>query len=269
MRERTPAIVTLTTDFGLQDPYAGQLRGAVLKGCPSATVVDLTHGVPPWDVVTAAVTIRTSFAFFPAGSVHLVVVDPGVGGHRPILAARGSGHLFVAPDNGILSLLINDRKLDIVHRVAHPDFTPITASPTFHGRDLMAPVAAALAAGRPLTDLGPAIDPAELTMVIVPAGVPGDNRLLGQVQRIDRFGNVRTTIRTGPGLFDPNRFAWAEIGGHRVERFHRTYTEAPAGALLALIDSGGYLEIAANQANAAEQLGCVPGGAVTVHLHRF
>jgi S-adenosylmethionine hydrolase len=88
MEECAPAIVTLTTDFGLQDPYAGQLRGAVLKGCPSATVVDLTHGVPPWDVVTAAVTIRTSFAFFPAGSIHLVVVDPGVGGRRPILAAR-------------------------------------------------------------------------------------------------------------------------------------------------------------------------------------
>ena len=268
MEERVPAIVTLTTDFGMQDPYAGQLRGAVLKGCPAATVVDLTHGVPPWDVVTAAVTIRTSFAFFPAGSVHLVVVDPGVGGRRPILAARGSGHLFVAPDNGILSLLLIDRKLEAVHRVAHADRAPTSASPTFHGRDLMAPVAAALAAGRPLEDLGPEVDPAELTMVIVPASVPGDNRLLGQVQRIDHFGNVRTTIRTGPGLFDPHRFARAEIGGHRVERLHRTYTEAPAGALLALVDSNGYLEIAANQASAAERLGCRPGDPVTVHLHR-
>ena len=103
-------------------------------------------------------------------------------------------------------------------------------------------------------------------MVIVPASVHGDNCLLGQVQRIDHFGNVRTTIRTG--LFDPPRFAWAEIGGHRVERLHRTYTEAPAGALLALVDSSGYLEIAANQANAAEQLGCRPGDPVTVHLTR-
>ena len=266
MEERAPAIVTLTTDFGLQDPYAGQLRGAVLRGCPWATVVDLTHGVPPWDVVTAAVTIRTSFRFFPAGSVHVVVVDPGVGSRRPILAASGSGHLFVAPDNGILSLLVVDSKLDAVHRVAHPDFTPTTASPTLHGRDRMAPVAAALAAGRPLADLGPEVDPAELTMVIVPASVHGDNCLLGQVQRIDHFGNVRTTIRTG--LFDPPRFAWAEIEGHRVERLHRTYAEAPAGALLALVDSSGYLEIAANQANAAEQLGCRPGDPVTVHLTR-
>ena len=266
MEERAPAIVTLTTDFGLQDPYAGQLRGAVLRGCPWATVVDLTHGVPPWDVVTAAVTIRTSFRFFPAGSVHVVVVDPGVGSRRPILAASGSGHLFVAPDNGILSLLVVDGKLDTVHRVAHPDFTPTTARPTFHGRDRMAPVAAALAAGRPLADFGPAIDPARLTMGIVPTVAVDAHCLRGEVQRIDHFGNVRTSIRVGRG--PPPRFAWAEINGHRVERLHRTYTEAPAGALLALVDSNGYLEIAANQASAAERLGCRPGDPVTVHLHR-
>ena len=268
MEERAPAIVTLTTDFGLQDPYAGQLRGAVLRGCPWATVVDLTHGVPPWDVVTAAVTIRTSFRFFPAGSVHVVVVDPGVGSCRPILAASGSGHFFVAPDNGILSLLVADGKLDTVHRVAHPDRTPTTASPTFHGRDLMAPVAAALAAGRPLADIGPAIDPARLTMVIAPTVAVDANCLRGEVQRIDHFGNVRTTIRTGPGPLTPERFTCVEIGGYRITRLCRTYAEVPPGEMLVLIDSGNFLEIAANQANAAEQLGCRPGDPVTVHLTR-
>ena len=268
MEERAPAIVTLTTDFGLQDPYAGQLRGAVLRGCPWATVVDLTHGVPPWDVVTAAVTIRTSFRFFPAGSVHVVVVDPGVGSRRPILAASGSGHLFVAPDNGILSLLLIDRKLEAVHRVAHADRAPTSASPTFHGRDLMAPVAAALAAGRPLADFGPAIDPARLTMVIVPTVSVDAHCLRGEVQRIDHFGNVRTSIRVGRGPFTPERFACVETGGHRITRLCRTYAEVPPGEMLVLIDSGNFLEIAANQANAAERLGCQPGDPVTVHLTR-
>ena len=149
------AIFTLTTDFGLQDPYAGQLKGALLKGCPSATIVDLTHAIPAWDVVTAAVTIRTSYTFFPPATIHLIVVDPGVGSQRAILAAAGDGHFFIAPDNGILSLLVADHKIESIHRVEQPAFFPATVSPTFHGRDVMAPVATALARVTRLGRFGP------------------------------------------------------------------------------------------------------------------
>ena len=147
------AIFTLTTDFGLLDPYAGQLKGALLKGFPSATIIDLTHAIPAWDVVTAAVTIRTSYAFFPAGTIHLIVVDPGVGSQRSILVAAGDNHYFIAPDNGILSLLVLDHKIETIHRVEHPDFFGAAVSPTFHGRDIIAPVAAALAQGTGLAHL--------------------------------------------------------------------------------------------------------------------
>lgn len=260
------AIITLTTDFGLQDPYAGQLKGALLRRCRSATIIDLTHAIPPWDVVTAAVTIRTSYIFFPPGTIHLIVVDPSVGGRRSILAAAGDGHFFIAPDNGILSLLIADRKLDKVHKVEHPDFVPPSASPTFHGRDIMAPVAAALVNGQSLDSFGPAAVVQELAMVIVPSIVPEANCLHGQVQRIDHFGNIRTTIRVGRGSFDPSAFGFLEVGGRRIEQLSRTYAEGQIGVPLALIDSGGYLEIAANQASAAEMLNCSLGDSVTVHL---
>ena len=259
-------IITLTTDFGLQDTYAGQLKGALLKGCPSATLVDLSHAIPPWDVVTAAITIRTSFAFFPVGTIHLIVVDPGVGSGRSILAASGSGHVFVAPDNGILSLLVADQKLERAYRVEHPDFLPPGASHTFHGRDIMALVVAGLAQGRPLADVGPAVVIRELVTAIVPATVPGTNCLYGQIQRIDHFGNIRTTIRGGRGGFDPARFAGLDIGGQRIDTLARTYGEARPGQLLTLFDSNGYLEVAANQASAAELLDCAPGDPVTVHL---
>ena len=260
------AVITLTTDFGLLDPYAGQLKGALLKGCPAATIVDITHAIPAWDVVTAAITIRTSYSYFPSGTTHLVVVDPGVGSQRAILAAAGDGHFFVAPDNGILSLLVLDHKIEAIHRVEHADFFPAGISPTFHGRDIMAPVTAALAKGRPLDDFGPTVAPADIRMAIVPATIQDSGCLHGQVQRIDHFGNVRTSIRAGSGRFDPTCFGFLEIGGRHIAPLVRTYNEAPSGSLFVLIDSSGYLEVAANQASAAKMIGCAPGDPITVHL---
>ena len=256
-------IITLTTDFGLQDPYVGQLKGSLLRGCPAATLVDLTHAIPPWDVVTAAITIRTSFLFFPMGTIHLIVVDPGVGASRAILAAQGADHFFVAPDNGVLSLLIADGMLDRAHRIEHPDFARPRASHTFQGRDIMAPAVAALAQGRDLADFGPEAAIPDLITVIVPATVAGVDCLHGQVQRIDHFGNVRTSIRGG---FDPAAFAGLDIAGQRVDFLGRTYAETESGRLLARIDSSGYLEVAANQDSAARLLQCSPGDPVTVHF---
>jgi S-adenosyl-L-methionine hydrolase (adenosine-forming) len=262
----TTTVFTLTTDFGLQDPYAGQLKGALLKGCPSATIIDLTHAIPAWDVVTAAITIRTSYSFFPSGTLHLIVVDPGVGSQRAILAAAGDGHYFIAPDNGILSLLVADHKIESIHRVEHPAFFPATVSPTFHGRDVMAPVATALAMSHALDDLGPVVPSDSIRMTIVPAAVHATGCLQGQVQRIDHFGNIRTNIRAGGGRFDPATFGFLKVGDQRISDFFQTYTQAKRGSLLVLVDSSGYLEIAANQANAAELLGCAPGDPISVHL---
>lgn len=259
-------VITLTTDFGLQDPYVGQLKGALLKGCPSATIIDITHAIPAWDVVTAAVTIRTSYPFFPLSSIHLIVVDPGVGSQRSILVATGDGHYFIAPDNGILSLLVADRKIETIHRVEHPTFFPASASPTFHGRDIMAPVAAALAKGYAVNDFGTSVPLQEIMLAIVPSVVPGAGCLHGQVHSIDHFGNIRTTIRTGRGHFDPTAFKFLAIKGQRIARLAKIYTEVEPGALLVLTDSSGYLEVAANQARAVDILGCSPGDRVTVHL---
>ena len=263
-----PIVITLTTDFGLRDPYVGQLKGAVLTGCPTAVIVDLTHAIPAWDVAAAAIAIRTSYRFFPPGTIHVVVVDPGVGSERAILAAAGDGHFFVAPDNGCLSLLAVDRKIERIHRVTDPAFFPPSVSPTFHGRDIMAPVAAALARTGDPSPFGPAVAPASIRMTSAPPPTDLGGSLQGQVQRIDRFGNLQTTIRIDAGRLDPALFAGVEVGGRRISRFARSYHEAPPGTLLALVGSTGYLEIAANQASAAAVLGCQPGDPVTVHLVR-
>lgn len=262
--EHAPPIITLTTDFGLTDPYVGQLKGVLLKNCPSVTLVDITHAIPAWDILAAALALHASYIYFPAGTVHLIVVDPGVGSNRAILAARGGGHFFVCPDNGILGLLVEEKTIQAVHRVEH--FAAAERiSPTFHGRDIMAPVAAALAGGAALDTFGPALTLPQLQQIAFPARESADSMLHGQVLAVDHFGNVRTSIRTGPGFFDIRRFSSLEIQGHCIPRLVTVYSEAPAGALTALVDSSGFLEIAANQADAAQLIGCVPGDSLTVH----
>ncbi len=259
------SIVTLTTDFGLQDPYVGQLKGALLSGCPTAHIVDITHAIAPWDRVAAAITIRASFSFFPPGTVHLVVVDPGVGGSRSILAAAGGGHFFIAPDNGLLSLLLSDTIIQQVCRLDGSFFTRPAVSPTFHGRDIMAPAAVALLEKQSLTELGVPVALADLVRIAEPPFCTGQEWLPARVQHIDRFGNIRVDVRIDPHRFDPARFAYLEIGGHRLTDLKSTYADVRPGELLVLIDSSGYLEIAANQASAAALLGCSPGDAITVH----
>ena len=148
-------IITLTTDFGLQDPYVGQVKGAILKNNISVRIIDLCHFIPAHDILTAAVAIRTSYSYFPNGSIHLVIVDPGVGSQRRILAAATEHHLFIAPDNGTLSLLFKDNRIQTVHRVENASLFPSEISATFHARDIMAPVAARLGLGLALRQSPP------------------------------------------------------------------------------------------------------------------
>lgn len=259
-------IITLTTDFGLLDPYAGQLKGALLSACPAAVIIDLTHAIPAWDVVTAAITIRTSYRFFPSGTIHLIVVDPGVGSRRAILVAEGDGHFFIAPDNGIFSLLVADRRLDAVHRLERADFFSSTVSPTFHGRDIMAPVAGTLARGVPLTYFGPEVDQQGLTLAILPSAETRPGIIQGQVLRVDHFGNIRTSVRADRLGSTAAGFGDLEINGRRITTLAKTYEEVPLGSLMVLVDSSGFLEIAANRGRAVELLGCRPGDPILVHL---
>lgn len=260
-------IITLTTDFGLQDPYVGQMKGAILKGNITARIIDLTHAIPPHDILTAAVTIRTSYRYFPRGAIHLVVVDPGVGSGRSILAAAGDNHLFIAPDNGVLSILAADNKLDTIHRVENSSLFPSEVSGTFHGRDIMAPVAAALTGGLPLDKVGPATKYDDCVKLGLPKPIINDKAIEGQVLHIDHFGNIRTTITSKSlGRFQPSGFSGIEIGGHRIPAVSNTYSEYPQGKLVAVIDSSGYLEIAVNKGSAAEVTGCRPGDPVVVRM---
>lgn len=265
--EHAPPLITLTTDFGLTDPYVGQLKGVLLKGCPSATLVDITHAIPAWDILAAALALYTSYAHFPVGTVHLVVVDPGVGSSRSLLAAQGDGHFFVCPDNGILGLLLQEDKIQAVHRL-EPKAAAETISPTFHGRDLMAPVAAALAQGAAIKDLGPALPLARVQRLELPQVESVDGVVQGQVLAVDHFGNVRTSIRCGAGFFNTRLFSSLEIQGHRITQLVRSYSEVVAGGLAVLVDSSGFLEIAANQASAAALIGCVPGNVLTMEFRR-
>ncbi len=260
-------IITLTTDFGLQDPYVGQMKGAILKRNITARIIDLTHALAPHDILGGAITIRSSYRYFPTGTIHLVIVDPGVGSQRAILAAAGEGHLFIAPDNGLLTLLAMDQRLEAIHRVENSSLFPAEISGTFHGRDIMAPVAAALAGGLPLEKVGPATAFDDCVRLDIPEPGRTASGINGQVLHMDRFGNIRTTITTSHlSSFQPSAFRGIRIGEHVIDAISSTYKDVEEGGLVALIDSSGYLEIAVNRGHAASRLGCQPGDPVVVMI---
>lgn len=258
-------VVTLTTDFGPEDAYVGQLKGALLSACADILPIDLTHAVPPWDVAAASRCLAGSFAVFPAGTIHLAVVDPGVGGPRRLVAASGRGHFFVGPDNGLFTRLLEDGVLSRAHEIPPPSSGAV--SPTFHGRDVLAPAAGRLARGADLADLGPALALEELVRLAEgEEPKPTADGFVGRVLSVDHFGNVRTSFHPGRMGLAPARIAALEIGDARITTWVRAYHEAPPGALCRLVDSDGYVEIALNQGNAARFLGCAPGDAARLLL---
>lgn len=260
-------LITLTTDFGLADPYVGQIKGVILRHNINARIVDLTHAIEPQDILTAALTIHSAYRFFPAGSIHVAVVDPGVGSGRMILAVLAGDHFFIAPDNGILTLLLRDGQVRAVHRIDNRSLFPPDISATFHGRDIMAPVAAQLAGGMALDRVGPAIAAERCIRLDIPAARHDGKGIGGQVIGMDRFGNIRTSITTAD--LDgrrPDAFAGVVLGAKRIDAIVSTYSDRPAGELLALIDSSGYLEIAVNRGNAAKLTGCRIGDPVRLIL---
>jgi S-adenosylmethionine hydrolase len=243
-------IVTLLTDFGLADHYVGTMKGALLSVCPQTQLVDISHEVAPYQILQAAYTLSQAWQTFPAGTIHVTVIDPGVGSsRRPILVEAG-GHYFIAPDNGVLTMVLNAQPgYSARHITAREYFRP-TVSQTFHGRDIFAPVAGHLASGVPPANFGEAID----NPVIIP--------IAGVVLSIDRFGNVITSFRWD----DPGPRFELILGDTVIQRQCRSYSEAQPGELFAIKGSGGFVEVSLNQGNAARALGVSPG--TTVEIRR-
>jgi len=248
---RVPSIVTLTTDFGAGDYYVGAMKGVILAIAPEAQIVDISHQIPPQDVLAAAFVLRHAAGEFPPGTVHLAVVDPGVGTRRRPLAIHSSGHLWVGPDNGLFSFVL-DRADSRVHEITRPDLGRPNPSRTFHGRDLFAPLAAHLCRGLDLTNVGPPVaDPVRLAES---APCKSAARIAGHIIHIDSFGNLVSNIAAAD-IAPWGSALRIRLGGQVLAKLCRTYEDVESGAPLALIGSAGLLEIAVNRGNAARQLG--------------
>jgi S-adenosyl-L-methionine hydrolase (adenosine-forming) len=258
-------VVALLTDFGTRDHYAGTMKGVVLGVCPDATLVDISHDVPPHDVLTASLELAASYKFFPAGTVFLVVVDPGVGSSRRPLAAEAGDYRFVAPDNGVLSAVFKESAPKRVVELTERRFARPTVSRTFEGRDRFAPAAGWLAKGTELKALGRSAS--DYLRLAIPDAVVGESSVLGEVLRVDRFGNLITNIdRRSFDRLGRAGEATIEIraGEHLVGRLVTTYAEIAPGEVCSLFGSTDHLEIAANSASAAGTLGLGRGTAVSV-----
>lgn len=257
------SIITLTTDFGLADEYVAVMKGVILARTPAARLVDISHQIRPQDVAQAAFTLAAAVPYFPEGSVHLAVVDPGVGSSRRIVALRAMNRFFVGPDNGIFSPFLVDDHFEACVVVDCPSFYCEPVSNTFHGRDIMAPVAAALARGIPLADIGPTVFKADLKKLVSSQLQidPISGNITGAVVQIDQFGNLTTNIhqRDIARLTNQPDKIKLFIKTTTISGLADCYEDAEDRGLIALIGSRGFLEIAANRGNAAAML------AVAIH----
>ena len=231
-------IITLTTDFGVRDPYVGIMKGVILGIAPEASLVDITHDIGSHDIAEGAFALASSVRYFPPGTVHLGVVDPGVGSERRPMAASDGRYMFVGPDNGLFSLCLDENAM--MHHITNDAYFLTPVSETFHGRDIFAPVAARLASGMALQAVGPPIrDFLKLTF--------GDSPT---VLHIDQFGNIVTSLR--PHDLPPTPVLW--ILGTRIGSLCRTYAEGRPGELFMVVGSSGLIEVAMNRGSAAKRL---------------
>jgi S-adenosylmethionine hydrolase len=255
--------VAVLTDFGTRDHYAGTIKAVVLSVCPDATIVDIGHEIPPHDVLAGALELAACYRFFPIGTIFLVVVDPGVGSSRRGLAADTGEYRFVAPDNGVLSLVFRDTPPKRVVELTERKYARPTVSRTFEGRDRFAPAAGWLAKGINLVSLGRSVS--DFRVLDLPRLAVLADRIEGEVVRVDRFGNLITNIdRKAFDHFARDGHLAVRIESHDVPRLVATYAEAAAGELCALFGSTEHLEIAVNAGDAAARLGLSRGAKVTI-----
>lgn len=256
-------LITLLTDFGTRDAYAGVLKGVIASIAPGVPVVDLTHEIPPQDVMEGGYVLREAYGVFPPDTVHVAVVDPGVGTERRAVAVEHCGHRFVGPDNGLFSLVLGDAAPDAIVTLDRPKaWRTDTPAPTFHGRDVFAPVAARLAAGASLTDVGTPGDPLRVLRWGLP--ISDADSIRGTVVHVDRYGNAVTNV-TAEDLHSRlnGRSVKTIASGTIVRGVATTYADRDPGDALVLVGSGGYAEIAVRGGNAAQLLGIDRGTAVT------
>ena len=259
-------IVTLTTDFGFNDHFVGTMKGVILNIMPNAEIVDICHSVQPYDILDAALTLAEAYNYFPTRAVHLVVVDPGVGSARRPIIASSDRHNFVAPDNGVLSLVYAREERIHVRHISSEHYFLQPISNTFHGRDIFAPVAAYLAKGVDHEKFGPEITDYVRFNAPKPKAVDAKT-LRGVVLKVDRFGNLITnfTPQDVPALFEGKIFKLT-VGKKEVSTLRTNFSEGTPGEVFAILGSMGYLEIAANRGPANQLTGAAKGAEVSITL---
>jgi S-adenosylmethionine hydrolase len=261
-------IITLTTDFGTNDHFVGAMKGVILDIVPEAAIVDISHAVQAFDVLDGALAISQAYSYFPNGTVHLVVVDPGVGTERRPILASSDGYHFVAPDNGVLSMVYAREERIHVRHITSDHYFRTPVSSTFHARDVFAPVAAYLGKMVDSHKFGDEIEDYVRFAAPRPKAT-GEGRLRAVVLKVDRFGNLITNITPEdvPALFTPKPGAFKIVVGSReITAIHQAYAEGTPGEVFGIVGSMGYLEIVANRAAAAQITGAGKGSEVSIFL---
>lgn len=261
-------IITLTTDFGTNDHFVGAVKGVILDIVPEAAIVDISHAIQAFDVLDGAIAISQTYSLFPTGTVHMVVVDPGVGTTRRPIIASSDGYHFVAPDNGVLSMVYAKEEHIHVRHVTSDHYFHQPVSNTFHARDVFAPVAAYLAKMVDSHKFGEEID--DYVKFAAPKPKPvAENKIRAVVLKVDRFGNLITNITPDdiPALFSGEAAFKITVGSKEITEIRSAYAEGAAGEVFGILGSMGYLEIVANRAPAAQLTGVGKGAEVSVQLN--
>jgi len=253
-------VITLLTDFGLTDPYVGSMKGVILSVHPDIHIVDITHGITPQNVDEAAFVLKNAYAYFPENTVHVVVVDPGVGTQRAVLAVQTDRYLFLAPDNGVLKYIFHEEPECRVFRVTNASYFSEHVSRTFHGRDVFAPVAAHVARGLAPEKLGEPFH--DYIKGTVKKPIQETDEISGEILYIDQFGNAVSNI--DESLLTGREIKEIRIKGHTFHALCKTYHDVSTGQPLTLIGSSGTVEISVNRGHADEQLNLQTGDRVTV-----
>jgi hypothetical protein len=257
-------LITLTTDFGLADHFVGAMKGVILGIAPRAQIIDITHEIEPYSINEAAFVIAQAWRYFPKETAHVVVIDPGVGSaRRPILVQAG-GQFFIAPDNGVLSM-IYDSAPHKVRVISNSKFMNKIVSRTFHGRDVFAPAAAHLVRGVAPVKFGQRLQDYVRSSTLKPQRLSA-NTYTGAILKVDRFGNLITNLHIDDFAGVKVRPFELRAGLERIHRLALTYAETAIGEVFVLVGSSGYLEIAANQTSAAKLLGCSAGASIELDI---
>lgn len=239
-------IITLTTDFGLEDHYVGSMKGVILRINPNSVITDITHYIPRHDLFKAAFIVNNFYQYFPKDSIHVVVVDPGVGSERKPIVMETEYGIFIGPDNGVFSFIIENNEDTIIREISNINYMLADISNTFHGRDIFAPVAAHISLGNNLAELGDKINSPVLLDINKPKVV--NDQIVGEVIYADSFGNLITNITRDM----TSNIKEIRIEGHIIDTVANSYQDVKKGELLAIIGSSGFLEISINHGSAAK-----------------